>query len=201
MNCAMSHSVVGSSARIRRAISRERLLNDAMHLIRRFHVHFVLLRREHGFESLYQFGARDGFDSERADELDCSGIHVRDVGDVVHRRILHRDATLRFLRRRSQHLSQPRMQFLPTAKDKFPPGKRVEFKLLDRLHNFNRLARRRDVIEPAARRQHLFVQFQNPVGEGIAVSEIVEEPAVQFGIAQCSLNFSDPLCRRLLCVH
>jgi hypothetical protein len=75
------------------------------------------------------------------------------------------------------------VQFLPTTKDKFSPGKRVEFELLDRLHNFNRFARRRDIIEPAARRQHLFVQFQNPVGERIAVPEIVEEPAIQFGIA------------------
>jgi hypothetical protein len=55
---------------------RERLLNDAMHFIGSFHVHFVLLRREHGFESLYEFRAADGFDTERADELDRSGIHA-----------------------------------------------------------------------------------------------------------------------------
>ena len=86
-------------------------------------------------------------------------------------------------------------------KTSFLPGKRVEFELLDRLHNFHRLARGRDVVEPAARREHLFVQLQNPVGEGIAVPEIVEEPAVQFGVAQGSLNFSHPFCRRLLCMH
>ena len=55
---------------------RKRLLNDAMHLIRRFHVHFVLLRRKHGFESLHQFRARNRFDSKRADELDRSSIHA-----------------------------------------------------------------------------------------------------------------------------
>src|SRR5947208_15094256 len=93
------------------------------------------------------------------------------------------------------------MQFLPAAKHNFPSGKRIEFELLDRLHNFDRLARRGDVIEPATRRQHLFVQLQNPIGEGIAVPEIVKEPAVQFGLAQGSLNFGHAFCRRLLCMH
>src|SRR6266511_1957123 len=32
--------------------------------------------------------------------------------------------------------------------------------------------------------------------------EIVEEPAIELGIAQCSLNFSHPFCWRfLLCIH
>ena len=75
------------------------------------------------------------------------------------------------------------MQFLPPAENDFPARQRVEFELLNRLHNFHRLARSRDVVEPAPRREHFFIQLQNPVGEGIAVPEIVEEPAVQFGIA------------------
>src|SRR4029077_11540884 len=80
-------------------------------------------------------------------------------------------------------------------------GKRVEFKLLDRLYNFDRLARCPGIIKPAARREHLFIQLQNPVGEGITVPEIVKEPAIQFGCAQGSLNFSHSFCWRLLCVH
>src|SRR5262249_28851814 len=116
-------------------------------------------------------------------------------------RILHCNATLRSLPRWTEHFFQSRVQFLPAAKDKLPARKRVEFKLLDRLHNLDRFSRRRDVIEPAACRPHLLVQLQNPVSEGIAVPEIVKEPAVQFRVAQSRLNFSDPLCRRLFCVH
>src|SRR5205814_8475341 len=52
----------------------KRLLNDAMHFVRCFHMHLVLSRRKNGLESLYQFRARDWFDSKRADELDRSGI-------------------------------------------------------------------------------------------------------------------------------
>jgi hypothetical protein len=54
----------------------KRLLNDAMHFIGGFHMHLVLRWGKHGFESLYQFRARDWFDSERADKLDRSGIHA-----------------------------------------------------------------------------------------------------------------------------
>src|SRR5881409_3835916 len=52
----------------------KRLLNDAMHFIRGFHMHLVLSRRKNGFEALDQFRACDWFDSKRADKLDCSGI-------------------------------------------------------------------------------------------------------------------------------
>ena len=54
---------------------RKRILNDAMHFVGSVHMHLVLSRRKHGFESLHQFRARDGFDAERADELNRSGIH------------------------------------------------------------------------------------------------------------------------------
>ena len=150
---------------------------------------------------LHESRTRDGFHSERANELDCSGIDARDVGDVVHRRILHRNARLGFVRRRGQDFLQPLMQLLPASIDEFPAGKRIEFELLDRLYDFDRLARGRDVVEPPARRQHFFVQLQNPVGEGIAVPEIVEEPAIELGLVQRSLNLSHPFCRRLLCMH
>jgi hypothetical protein len=93
------------------------------------------------------------------------------------------------------------VELLPAAEDKFPAGKRVEFELLDRLDNFNRLARGRDVVEPATRGEHIFVQRQNPISERIAVPEIVKEPTIQFGVAQGALNFSHPFCRRLLCLH
>jgi hypothetical protein len=33
------------------------------------------------------------------------------------------------------------------------------------------------------------------------VPEIVKEPAVQFSVAQRTLNFSYPFCRSLFCVH
>src|SRR6266487_4500667 len=48
------------------------LLNDAMHFVGGFHMHLVLCWGKHSFESLYEFRTRDGFDSERANELDCS---------------------------------------------------------------------------------------------------------------------------------
>src|SRR4029453_19311561 len=60
---------------------RERLLNDTMHFVGSFRMHLVLSRGKHGFESLYQFCARDGFDSKRADELDRSGIYARDKSE------------------------------------------------------------------------------------------------------------------------
>ena len=97
-----------------------------------------------------------------------------------------------FFRRRAQHLSQSRVQFLPAAKDKFLAGKRVEFELLDRLHNFHRLARGWDVVEPAAGGEHLFVQLQNPISERIAVPEIVKEPAIEFGCRAMQPEFQPP---------
>src|SRR2546430_8344476 len=52
------------------------LPNDAMHFVGGFDMHLVLSRRKDGFESLYQFCARDGFDSKRADKLDRSRIYA-----------------------------------------------------------------------------------------------------------------------------
>src|SRR5438105_843 len=109
--------------------------------------------------------------------------------------------TLRSLRCRAERFPEPRIQFLPAAEHKFLAGKRVEFELLDRLHNFHWVARGWDVVEPAARGEHFFVQLQNPISKRIAMSKIVKEPAIEFGVAQCSLNFSHPFCWRLLCAH
>ena len=58
-----------------------------------------------------------------------------------------------------------------------------------------------DDLKLATRREHLFVQLKDPISERITVPEIVKEPAIQFGLAQCSLNFSHPFCWRLLCAH
>src|SRR5262249_36643699 len=72
----------------------KRFLNDAMHFVGSVHLHLVLSRRKNGFESLHQFRASDRFDTKRADELNGSGIDSRDVGDVIHGRILHGNAAL-----------------------------------------------------------------------------------------------------------
>src|SRR5207248_9549771 len=53
---------------------RKRLLDDPMHFVGGFDMHLVLSRRKDGFEFLYKFRARDGFDSKRADKLDGSGV-------------------------------------------------------------------------------------------------------------------------------
>ena len=58
-----------------------------------------------------------------------------------------------------------------------------------------------DGPKPAPRHAHLFVQFQDPIGEGIAVAKIVEEPAIQFFRAQGGLNFRNTGRGSLLCVH
>src|SRR5262249_14754367 len=130
-----------------------------------------------------------------------SGIYARDIWDIVHRRILHCDSLLRSVRRRAERFFQSLLQFLPAPKNKFPAGKRIEFELLDRLHNFHRLTRRRDIVEPTTRGEHFFVQLQNPISERIAVPEIVKEPAIEFGLAQSASNFSHAFCWRLFCTH
>jgi hypothetical protein len=55
-------------------------------------VHGVLFRRPDSLELLDEIGARDNADArERAHEFNRARVHARDVGDVVHRRILHGD--------------------------------------------------------------------------------------------------------------
>ena len=59
-----------------------------------------------------------------------------------------------------------------------------------------------DVEAPAPRREHLFIQLQNPIGEGIAVPEIVKRAQpVQLAFTQGALDFSHSFCRRLLSMH
>jgi hypothetical protein len=37
------------------------------------------------------------------------------------------------------------------------------------------------------------IEFKYAIGEGVAPTEIIKEPAVDFGITQCLLNFTDTL--------
>ena len=53
----------------------KRILNDAMHFVGSLDMHLVLSRRKHGLESLHQFRACFGCNSERPNELDRSRIH------------------------------------------------------------------------------------------------------------------------------
>ena len=51
------------------------ILNNAMHLVRSFHLHLVLLRRKHRLEPLHQYRAGNGFNFEGTNEFDCPRIH------------------------------------------------------------------------------------------------------------------------------
>jgi hypothetical protein len=37
------------------------------------------------------------------------------------------------------------------------------------------------------------IEMEDPIGEGVAPAEIIEEPAVDLGIAKCLLNLADTL--------
>ena len=37
------------------------------------------------------------------------------------------------------------------------------------------------------------IELEDPIGEGVAPAEIIEEPAVDLGVTQCLLNLADTL--------
>src|SRR5579862_2533619 len=62
---------------------------------------------------------------------------------------------------------------------------------LDRRHQLARLVGARDEAEPAPRRDVVLGQFQNAIGERIALAEVIEEPPVERGLGERRLDFGD----------
>ncbi len=181
----------------------EGLVDDAADFVRGFEVHLALCGRPDGLELLDEVGARDEVDAgEGADEFDGSGVHARDVGDVVLRRILHGDlsqhdaAALEPAGR--ERVAHGGVEFLPAAVDDLPAGQGVELEALDGVDDLDGLARDGDEVEPAARREALVVEPEDAVGERVAAAEVVEEPTVELRLAERRLDVRDALRVRRL---
>ena len=148
-----------------------------------FLVAFVVLHGQMRLEASDQVAARHHLDAEAPDQFDRARVHDGDVGNVVFRRILHRDG-LRRAEHRLQHLLllRPRQVHVLRAREVVAaPG-------LDAMHELLRFALGGNVIEPAPRGEAAGVHVQDARGDGVAVVEIVKEPAVDAGFAQCGLN-------------
>jgi hypothetical protein len=83
------------------------------------------------------------------------------------------------------------VQFLPTAIDDLLAGQHVELVTLNRVNNLDGFADDGNVIEPASRRQPFLVELEDAVGELVAFTKVVEEPAVEIRRAQGRLNRGD----------
>ena len=68
-------------------------------------------------------------------------------------------------------------------------GQRVEAALLDAVHQLARLARGGNEVVPAARDEGFRVEREDVRGDGIAVMVVVEEPAVERGVAEGGLDW------------
>jgi hypothetical protein len=98
-------------------------------------------------------------------------------------RVLHGDAV-----RAGEHGFEAGVQFLPARILGFAAGQRVEAALLDAVHQLARLARGGNEVVPAARDVGLRVEAKNARGDGIAMVVVVEEPAVEGGVAESGLD-------------
>ena len=92
------------------------------------------------------------------------------------------------MRRAGQHRLQARGQLLPARIESLGAGQRVQPPLLDAMHQLARLARGGHKVVPAPRDVRFRVEAQNAPGDGVAMMVVVEEPAVEAGLAQRRLN-------------
>ena len=120
----------------------------------------------------------DDLDAERPDQFDGAGVDAADVRVGVPRRVLHRHPL-----RPGDQLADAGLQLLPAEVDGLVvPGQVVERRRLDGVDQLLRLAGRGDEVEPAAG-QLLLGQPDDPLGEDVEPAEVVQQPAVEPGLA------------------
>src|SRR5581483_7390125 len=129
---------------------------------------------QNSLEYLNEVGRRNNFHSEAADQLDRSRIDARHVRNRVHRRILHRD-----LFAAGERLLEEFMQLLPWQIDVLIPRKGIQRCRFDRMNDLLWRTGCRNEIEPPARGELCGVQSQNVLGDRIAPTEAVKQPAVE----------------------
>src|SRR5712691_7168902 len=93
------------------------------------------------------------------------------------------------------------MQFFPATVFRSLAGQAIELRGLDAVHDLDRFARSRNVVEPTTRSNSMIVEFQNAQGKRIAAAKIVEQPAVELRRHQRSLDFIDPFRGRWCSAH
>src|SRR6185437_11657925 len=155
---------------------------DAVESLLRSVVRGDLVFGEDGLEEADKIGGADDILAEGADELYRSGVDHRDVHDGVARRVLHRDPGGAF-----EHLSEILFEFLPGGVLAGGAGERVEFAGLDAVDELAGLAVGGDEVVPAAGDEGVG-EAEDAVGDRVAVMVIVEEPAVEFLIADRRLE-------------
>ena len=142
-----------------------------------------LLGGEHRFKLADEVGGADDPLAQAAQELDRPSVHHRHIHDGVIGRVLHGQGA-----RARQHRLQASGQLLPARIEPLDAGQRVQPALLDAMHQLARLARGGHKVVPAPRDVGLLVQAEDAPGDGVAVMMVVEEPAVEAGLADCRLN-------------
>ncbi len=80
---------------------------------------------------------------------------------------VHWDAAARRGDGARNRVAQAGLQLLPRQVDDLSTGKLIELAALNRVDDFCRLARRRNVVEPAARRNPAHVELENAISERV----------------------------------
>jgi hypothetical protein len=146
-------------------------------------VRFHLFCGEHGFKLAHQVGGTDDVLAKTANELNGARINHRDVHDVVIGRVLHGDVA-----EAAEHGFDAHREFLPSGIEHAAAGQRIETALFNAVQELARLAVCGNEVIPAAGYVRTGIEAQDVRGNGIAMMVIVEEPAVNVGLAQRSLN-------------
>src|SRR5690606_23367854 len=118
------------------------------------------------------------------DQLDDAGRDQVEDRDLIAGRDLHRDAPSG-----AEDLAQRLLQLPPPHVATLPPGPIRPWRLLDPVHDRDRLAGRGKKDEIAARQPPAPGQ---PAGDRVPGHQVVEEPAVQSQLAERVLDLDEP---------
>jgi hypothetical protein len=148
-----------------------------------FKVGFELLVGEDGFKLADEIGGGDDLFVEGPDQLDGACVGHGDVHDGVARTVLHGEGF-----GSGEHRIEARLKFLPRGVAVELSGEAVEASGLDAVGEFLRGSGRGDEVKPAAGDVAVGREAEDAEAEWVAIVMVVEEPAVEVGVAQGGLD-------------
>ncbi len=157
--------------------------HDPVHRVARFKMGGDLFGRQGSFEAGDQIGGGNHLDAEAADQLQGSAVYQRNIHDLVLRRVLHGHALVR-----AQHLAQLLAHLLPGYVMPLPSRKRTQMARFHAMIQLERLALRGNQVIPATRYVQIRRKTEYAVSDGIAAMVVIEEPRIDFALAQRGLN-------------
>ncbi len=142
-----------------------------------------LLLGEDGFKLADEVGGGNDGLADGAEEFDGAGVNHRNVHDGIVGRVLHGDAG-----GVGEDGLEIAFEFLPAGIDVLDAGEGVEATGFDAMDELAGFAGGGDEVVPAAGDVGVGVEAEDAVGDGVAVVMVVEEPAVEVGVAQSGLD-------------